>query len=181
MSIKEKIILSHKRTILRELLRRTTITSDGHYLWNGAKTGDGYGEQWIEGKTYRVHRLSAYIYLGLNLEDITQQALHKNTCPYKNCWSKDCLYVGTHRDNMDDLKASYGTISHFNCGCERTEENTYHMGGRTRCKSCYTRYDRRRRVRERRRKQLKKQQSNLSATNKPLFNPFAKTEKGSDS
>jgi hypothetical protein len=177
----EKILLNHKRTILRELIRRSSITDDGHHLWNGGLNSDGYGVLWVEGAVYGVHRLSAYIYLGLNIKDSTQHALHKNTCSYKNCWGINCLYIGTHRDNMNDLAASYGSPTHFNCGCKRTEENTYNFGRRIRCKACYTRYDRKRRVRERLKKELRKQKSNLSTSNKPFVNPFAQTQKGSDS
>lgn len=61
---------------------------------------DGYGIFWCDGKSHRAHRwifercvrkLKPY-----------EQVLHKfdNTC----CVNLDCLYVGTHADNMRDLR-----------------------------------------------------------------------------
>jgi len=117
------LFLNNRGAILRELRSRSTITPDGHCLWNGAINDDGYGSLWIDGKIYKTHRLSAYIHLNLDINDINQHALHKNSCPYKNCWSKDCLYIGTHQDNMKDLSNKLDSPTHFNCGHERIKTN----------------------------------------------------------
>lgn len=101
-----------KNILLTRLLKRTKITEDGHYLWLGAKSR-GHGVMGVNGNTGTgVHRLSAYIFHGLDLNNKDIFALHKNSCPHANCWAKDCIYVGNHKDNMDDIKSK----DKFKCG-----------------------------------------------------------------
>jgi len=98
-----------KELVLKRLLSNSTVTEDGHLLWQG-RTKDGYGIMWVgsrkSGHHYGVHRLSAYIHLELDLDNDKQYALHKLTCKYRNCWSKDCIYVGTNAQNGKDYRLS---------------------------------------------------------------------------
>jgi hypothetical protein len=84
-------------------LNRHSMLKDGHKLWIGPVNKDGYGRTTYLSKDTLVHRLSAHLFLGFSLES-TLLILHKNTCQYKNCWEPNCLYIGTHLDNMNDLK-----------------------------------------------------------------------------
>lgn len=66
-------------------------------------------------------------------------ALHKNTCPYKNCWNPDCLYVGTHTDNMNDIRDKNVCPK-----CNRPYDNIIKLpGGKTkrRCRFCNNEYN----------------------------------------
>lgn len=145
-----------KDDLLRRLKSKTNIIN-GHWLFEGALDSCGYGSMWDGNTINRAHRLSAYIFLGLDINDKTQHALHKDTCPYRNCWNHDCLYIGTHKDNMKDLRDSLNPNGRLHCGHPDVEANIYLMGGRRRCKICYTKLDRRRRAKERMRKNNQKQ------------------------
>ena len=91
--------------ILNRLNERTIFDDKtGCWLYTGSKSFSGYGHLAIENKFYYVHRLSAYIFLKLDLHDRTQHALHKENCPNKHCWNWNHLYVGDNCDNMRDLK-----------------------------------------------------------------------------
>lgn len=96
------------RTIeqLKELMLKNRIIdpTTGCWLWIGKINKDGYGVVSRNAKYEYVHRLSAYIYLGFDLYS-SLQINHKRECPHKNCFFSEHLYVGTHRDNMEDAKA----------------------------------------------------------------------------
>src|SRR6187431_687084 len=72
------------------------------WIWEGAKNKKGYGHTRIEYIYYTVSRLSAFLYLGLDLADRDTHALHK--CPNKACWNPSHLYLGTNNDNWRDRK-----------------------------------------------------------------------------
>jgi hypothetical protein len=95
-------------------LKRKTIIDPitGCWLWQNHTDRDGYGKVKYLGQMYGIHRLSAYLYLDLNLFDRTQYALHKDICPNKNCWNPEHLYVGTAHENVRDslVKGTHMTI-----------------------------------------------------------------------
>lgn len=72
------------------------------WLFLGQKTGGGYGNIWFNGYTYLVHRVSAHLYLELDIDDENSLALHKDICPNRHCFNPDHLYLGTHKDNIRD-------------------------------------------------------------------------------
>jgi hypothetical protein len=63
----------------------------------------GYADITIKGRIIGVHRISAFISHGLDLNDSSEFALHKEECKHLNCWNPDHLYIGTHADNMRDV------------------------------------------------------------------------------
>jgi len=88
--------------IHQRLRDKTVRTDDGHWLFTGGKRVSGHGAIWFEGRVVSVSRVAAHLYLGLDLtSDLC--ALHKTTCPHKNCWNPECLYVGTKKDNTQDM------------------------------------------------------------------------------
>jgi hypothetical protein len=134
-----------------ERMKERTINLTGCWEFQGAAP-KGYGMVRFNGKMRSVHRLSAAYYLGLNLDDKSQQANHNAACTHKNCWNPDHLYVGTEVENKRDRKLKgeehkgnqYTNATHCVNGHEFTPENTYQYGsGQRRCKQCYKdRYDR---------------------------------------
>ena len=89
-----------------EAWKNDSTIKDGHWLFNGCKDDHGYGLITWKRKRIRIHRISAHLFLGLDLNG-SLRALHKQTCPYHNCWNPECLYIGTQSDNirdMDDLQ-----------------------------------------------------------------------------
>jgi hypothetical protein len=91
-----------------------------------------------------VHRISAHLFLGLDLWDTKQLALHKQTCRNPNCWNPDHLYIGSHQDNTLDSVAigSHHSAAtgktHCSKGHEWIPENIAINGnsGKKYCKIC---------------------------------------------
>lgn len=116
-------------SIIKRLKQDSIVTITDCYLWQGEINHDGYGQIWIEGSRYQVHRLSAFIYLQLDLENKKQLALHKLECVNKNCWNPNHLYVGNTSDNAKDSyktgRIHHNSIkTHCKFGHEYTLENT---------------------------------------------------------
>jgi len=85
--------------------RKTIFTDDGHWLFTGAQNKDGYGQVRLGFEMLGIHRVSAHLFLGLDLNS-RKLALHKNSCPHKNCWNPECIYIGTVKDNVRDTVKS---------------------------------------------------------------------------
>ncbi len=128
-----KFWMNDKESIKRYLLNRSKITEDGCWLYTGSLDDKGYGRIMLNRVSYRTSRLSAYAYLGLNILDENEHALHKITCKNRSCFNPDHLYIGTHQDNMND-RVSENT---YPCGHPRTLENSYFFGSIKGCKIWY--------------------------------------------
>lgn len=65
-----------------------------------------YGRVSIGDNRYQVHRLSAYMCLGLDIENDEIQVLHKLICKNQRCFNPLHLYLGDSYDNnRDTVKA----------------------------------------------------------------------------
>lgn len=72
-------------------------------LWEGSTTKDGYGRLTHNSKTVLAHRLSYCEHNNLKLEDITGlEVRHK--CDVRACVNPCHLELGSHADNMNDMK-----------------------------------------------------------------------------
>ena len=113
--------------------------------WTRGKTSDGYGETKFQGKLYYMHRVSAYMCLGLDLNDSNQLACHK--CDNPKCFNPLHLFVGDKSSNAKDAvaKNKYPTrdkATRCQEGHELTLENTYinPTDGKRRCIICRNKY-----------------------------------------
>lgn len=89
------------------LSKRLVDPINGHWLWTGAVDGE-YGSVHVPGLGKRgVHRLSAALFLGLDLANSDEFACH--TCDCKLCFNPDHLRVGGMLDNNQERweKAGY--------------------------------------------------------------------------
>ena len=86
---------------IHERLVAKSVWDNGHLRWTGKKSHNGYGNIKYKGKTIRVHRLSAHLFLDFDLES-ELLVLHKPSCPYRDCWNSNCLYIGTQKENIQD-------------------------------------------------------------------------------
>jgi hypothetical protein len=106
----------------RKMKEKTTIDPlTGCWLYNGT-IKNGYGRIENNGFGYRVHRVSAVLYLGYVIDDETFEISHKPECPNKNCWNPAHLYIAMHTENMTDKTR---VRTHCKNGHEFTPENTY--------------------------------------------------------
>ena len=76
--------------------------------WTGCSTADGYGRTQAYGKMWRTHRLA------LHLEDVdTTGHFVLHSCDNPLCCNPDHLRLGTHQENMDDMKSRGRQARHY--------------------------------------------------------------------
>lgn len=88
-------------------LKKKVDPTTGCWLWKGEKNREGYGKITFMGKKRLVHRVSAMLYNGYDLNSYETAGLQINhTCKHRNCYNPSHLKIGSHRDNMEDVKAT---------------------------------------------------------------------------
>ena len=90
--------------------KRVVQSGTNCWIWDGGKFNDGYGQVWYAGKTHRVHRAAAALWLGLKGAILEKEdRFHKDTllvlhrCDQPLCFNPDHLFIGTPRDNTHDM------------------------------------------------------------------------------
>ena len=93
----------------------------GCWEWQTGKSKGGYGKFSIGAKSMYAHRVSYVIYKGEDPGELC--VCHK--CDNPGCVNPDCMFLGTHKDNVDDCvrkgrRSSYSGEVHYKA--KMTEE-----------------------------------------------------------
>ena len=70
------------------------------WLFTGAQDNEGYGKIIFEGRMQPAHRVSAYLFGLLNIQDRHQQVNHR--CDTRTCIHPQHFCIGNQTENMKD-------------------------------------------------------------------------------
>lgn len=117
-----------------------TITEDGCWLFLGKLHKNGYAKvNWKNIKTRSLIRIVGYVWHGLDLEDLSQEACHKLECKNKHCFYFGHIYIGSHKDNMRDMQILGTHGSSKKTHCPRGHDYSIYgsvYSGRRYCRQC---------------------------------------------
>lgn len=88
-----------RRRVKKVLREGRQKTESGCWEWTRARSRKGYGVWRINRKWYKVHRLSAWLWLGF---DIHSEGLVLHRCDNPPCFNPKHLYIGNEVDNYRD-------------------------------------------------------------------------------
>lgn len=98
---------TYRQKTKERLLRGVKKTPNGCWEWVKGFDSNGYGNITVECKTQRVHIISYQLFVGL----IPSGMCVCHTCDNPPCCNPDHLFLGTHRDNMNDMTKKGRRIS----------------------------------------------------------------------
>ena len=129
----------------RNRIRASVVRENGCWLWQRAKTNQGYGSLVIGGERWKAHRLAYSVFRGPIPEGL--YVCHK--CDVPQCVNPYHLFLGTHSDNMQDASKKgrnyWKSKTHCPRGHAYDEANTYYRAnGYRQCRKCQEIYDRNR-------------------------------------
>lgn len=116
------------------------VENAGCWLWTGSRSGHGYGQFWVDGRTVPAHRVAYEALVGPIPDDLEPDHL----CPNRNCVNPSHIALVSHRANT--LRGQAPTAlnarkTHCPRGHAYDEANTYwqrHDGGiHRRCLTCH--------------------------------------------
>lgn len=88
---------------------KSTINENGCWMWNGAKSGNGYAQLWLSGRRVELaHRASFNIVNG----PIGEGMCICHSCDTPSCVNPEHLFQGTIQDNLKDRDSKQRQAKH---------------------------------------------------------------------
>lgn len=125
---------------MRELLISKRRLNEYCWEWTGPLNEWGYGQISWHRKHTMVHRVSAVVWMGFDLND-PRKVLH--SCDNPRCFNPDHLFLGTDKDNAVDCSRKRRQYqqrkTHCINGHKFTKQNTrINASGWRICKTCHS-------------------------------------------
>lgn len=82
-------------------MRRVRKDIGGCWMWVGARKPTGYGNFYLAGKHVNAHKAAWLLFKG----EITNGLVVCHSCDVPSCVNPEHLFIGTHLENMQDMRA----------------------------------------------------------------------------
>lgn len=130
---------NYEKQVLKRIIKKIKI-DDGTecWIWTGAKGAGGYGNTYYNGKYVNSHRLMYQIFIGKVPKD--KHVCH--TCDNKLCINPEHLFVGTQKDNHDDM------LSKKRQSCGKSHSDAIKKGWKPETRKRHSNYMKKRREKE---------------------------------
>jgi DNA-binding CsgD family transcriptional regulator len=89
-----------KQGAIKKITNYKTNSETGCWEWLGTLSESGYGQVCINNVIYPSHRVSYSLFV----EDIPKEMYVCHSCDNRKCINPKHLWLGTHQDNMNDMK-----------------------------------------------------------------------------
>ncbi len=135
------LTVAEKILIRQRLINGTTYKDSRCWIFKHSTSTSRYGQLRVDYKLQLTHRLSAAIFLNLDLDNDRVQVNHKPECTSAYCWNPDHLYIGTQAENMKDVSERMRDENRIckSCGHFRSLVTTTSRGKRIKrleCNNC---------------------------------------------
>lgn len=82
----------YRDKLIKRLIKKREILANGCWIWKGNVGNHGYGTTHFDGSIRLVHRLSAVIFMGIEI-DSKKLVCHIETCKDKRCFNPSHLIL----------------------------------------------------------------------------------------